>query len=390
MIILLLFALVCRKASAQQQSLNEKISVTIRSNAENTNHNLYIQLPKSYGRLSTRYPVIVLFDAQDQSLFDYASTAIDRLMGTNDIPEAILIGVLQKDRGQELGVERNEAASAKFLQFIKDDLVNYLKQTYKINDYFTFIGHSLGGQFVTHAMAMYPETFKSVISISGALNYPASDQEYNFYQRKVLGLMEKYAANKSINGIKQKYYFSVGTDGMQDNMFRLGAITLDSILLKNRPTFLNWRFDEFKDFNHMTTPLVSIPAGLVFIYHDWHFSEDLAMNVLIKHKADPIMVLNQQQEQIKKTYGTDIALPGFIYYQFAHFCLNSGQLEKAELITGQLIKCRPDNDEPYALMAEILIKQGNKAGAIKQLKLAQARASEGKYQQKMEALNHNL
>ncbi|RZK64088.1 MAG: hypothetical protein EOO85_30255, partial [Pedobacter sp.] len=174
------------RVDAQQQKPEETISVTLHSEAENTDHRLLIQLPKNYGRSVQKYPVIFLFDAQDQSLFSYTSTVIDRLAGTNHIPEAIFVGIVQNDRSKELNVEKNGAASELFLQFIKDDLLTYLNKYYDTDQYYTFIGHSLGGQFVTHAMTRYPEIFRSVISISGALNYPVNDPEYSFYKRKVL------------------------------------------------------------------------------------------------------------------------------------------------------------------------------------------------------------
>ncbi|MBB6500567.1 alpha/beta fold hydrolase [Pedobacter cryoconitis] len=384
--ILLIVILSCR-LSAQQQSLNEKKIVSLPSQAEQVDHKIFIQLPKSYGHSKMRYPVIVIFDAHDPTLFDYTSAVVDRLMSTKDIPEAILVGVCQKDRGKELGVERSEITSMKFLQFIKDDLVVYLRSNYNIADYFTFIGHSLGGQFVSDAMMKYPEIFKSVISISGALNYPANNQEYNFYKRKVLTQMEKYVKSKVSIGIPQKYYFSVGDDGMQDSMFRLGALTADSILTSSNPAFLKWHFDEFKGFNHMTTPLVSIPAGLCFIYQDWHFSDSLAMDVLSTQKTDPIDALNKQQLKIKQSYGTDIALPDFLYDQFANFYLDKGNLVKAKYIADQIIISHPNDDAPFALMADILIKQGNKKGAIENLKRAQSNSSIEKYKEKIADLD---
>jgi len=39
----------------------------------------------------------------------------------------------------------------------------------------------------------------------------------------------------------------------------------------------NSHFDLWMGFNHMTTPLVSLTAGLTFVFQDWHFSDSLAM-----------------------------------------------------------------------------------------------------------------
>ncbi|UEG52119.1 tetratricopeptide repeat protein [Mucilaginibacter daejeonensis] len=84
---------------------------------------------------------------------------------------------------------------------------------------------------------------------------------------------------------------------------------------------------------------------------------------------------------------TNINLPTFIYYQFAHNYLNNQQFDQARQITDQLIKIRPNSDEPYALMADILIKQGKKKGAIEQLKLASSRSTDDKYLKRIESLS---
>lgn len=373
---------------AQQLMLNTKIEVKLHSASEQTAHTIYVQLPKSYGKLHAALPVIVLLDAQDQTLFDYTSAAVDRLMSTNDIPEAILIGVLQNDRNKELSVEKNEELTKAFQHFLKTELKDYLQQSYQASSYYTFIGHSLGGQFVTNAMLTDPMFFKSVISISGALNYPP---EYTFYHRKVLGRLQDFLSNSNVNTqAKQKYYFSVGSDGFQDSGFKWGAFSADS-MLKHRanPSSLDWKFDYLPGFNHMTTPLPGIPAGLVFIYKDWHFSDSLAMDVLLQQKTDAMLAVRRKQEMIRATYGTDIALPYSAYYQFRAFCISKRQLDKAKLLSQELIDQYPDNDESYGLMADVLGMQGNKFEALRYYKMAQSKSSLEKYAHKVEALTRD-
>jgi enterochelin esterase-like enzyme len=218
---------------AQQIKLDNKSKFTIYSKSENLERTIYIQLPKDYGRVNKKYPVMVLFDAQDQTLYNYTSSTIDRLTWTNDIPEAIFIGIVQDDRSKELNFERNETSSLHFLDFVKNDLINYLSNKFQLNGFYTLIGHSLGGQFVTNAILTYPETFKSAISISGALNYPNKD---NIVKSKIISKINDYLANAP-DGIfsRQKYYFSTGDDGFQESGFKLGAFKVDSALKANKP-----------------------------------------------------------------------------------------------------------------------------------------------------------
>lgn len=378
---ILLFLSLVNTINAQQQKLSEKKITTVHAVERNTDYKIYIQLPKSYGKLMAKYPVIVLFDAQDKTLFDYTSSAIDRMMTSNDIPEAIFIGIVQQDRSKELNADQNETISLQFLNFIKNDLTAYLKQNYTVNNYYTLIGHSLGGLFVTNAMMTYPDTFKSAISISGALSNTS----------KTLHKLENYLDGKIEHArVRQKYYFSVGDEGFQDKIFRPCVLMADSLLLKHNPDFLSWHFDEFKGFNHMTTPLVSVPAGLAFIFHDWYFSEDVAMDVLITHKTDPIKALEKQKDSIETAYGTNIALPPHVYYQFADYYLSNGQIDKAKLLTEQIIALYPGDDEAFALMADVLIKQGDKSGALAALKVAQSKSPADKYKERIAKITDEL
>jgi predicted alpha/beta superfamily hydrolase len=364
-------------ASAQQLKLNDKIEIKLHSNSEQEDHTLLIQLPKSYGKLSTKFPVILLLDAQDKTLFDYASATIDRLMFTNDIPEAIFVGVVQNDRGKELSVEKNEGSALKFQHFLKTELSDLLLKNYHAGSYFTFIGHSLGGQFVTNAMVSNPYFFRSVISISGALNYPS---DYTFYHRKVLGRLNDFLIREQKGSeVKQKYYFSSGSDGYQESGFKTGALSADSLFKRYPNKSLKWQFDFLPGFNHMTTPLQSIPAGLVFIFKDWHFTDSLAMEVLLKQTTDPIDAINKQKDQINRSYNTDLALPYSCYYQFAKFYIQKGDLIKAKQISMVIIEQYPGDDDSYSLMGGILAKQGNKRDALRYYKLAQSKSKPEKY-----------
>ena len=373
---------------AQQVKLSDRKIVNIHSVTENTDRSIFIQLPKNYGQVKTQYPIIILFDAQDQTLYDYTSSTIDRLMWTNDIPEAIFVGVLQKDRSKELSFEKNEESSFQFLNFVKNDLVNYLSKSYSLNGYCTLIGHSLGGQFVTNAMLTYPEIFKSVISVSGALNYPESDKTF---KRKVLTKEESYIISNSDSVFeKQKYYFSTGDEGFQDSGFKLGALEADSLFRKYKPHSANWHFDYLKGFNHMTTPLVSIPSGLIFIFHDWHFSDSLAMDVLVYQKTDPLVAMQKHQDNILKAYQTNIALPYNAYYQFENYYFVKDELKKASILANQIIALYPNDDESYALMADILEKEGDLKGAVKYLQEAELKSASAKYKDRISQLNHKL
>ncbi|KQR70194.1 alpha/beta hydrolase-fold protein [Pedobacter sp. Leaf176] len=371
-------------ASAQQVKLGDKNTITIHSSKENINRTIYLQLPKNYGIENKRYPLIILFDAQDKSLYNLTSSIIDRMTWTNDIPEAIFLGVVQNNRSQELNFEKSEQTTKIFLDFIKNDLLDYVNKNYKANGYVTLIGHSLGGQFVTNAMVSYPEIFPSVISISGALNYPNKDNTIN---SKVISKVERYLSATSVSSLKkQKYYFSSGDNGFQESGFKSGALKVDSLYKLHKHNVVNWQFDFLKGYNHMTTPLHGIPAGLAFVFKDWYISDSLAMDVLIYHKTSPSVVLKDKKINIAKSYGVNISLPRNALFQFAEYSLSQGKIDDAEALTKNLLNEYPDDEEVYGLMAEIFVKKGDISNAIKYYERAQSKSVTNKHAEKIKDL----
>ena len=375
------------KASAQQIKLSDVNTITIQSSKENLNRKIFLQLPKNYGKENKRYPLIILFDAQDKSLYNLTSSVIDRMTWTNDIPEAIFLGVVQNNRSQELNFEKSEQTALPFLDFIKNDLLTYFSKNYKFNGYVTLIGHSLGGQFATNAMITYPETFSSAVSISGALNYPNKDNTVN---SKIISKVERYLSDASGSGLrKQKYYFSSGDDGFQESGFKSGALKVDSLYRSHGQNAVNWQFEFLKGYNHMTTPLLSIPAGLAFVYKDWYISDSLAMDVLLYHKSNPVAVLKDKQIKISRSYGVNMSLPRNAQFQFAEYARSQGKVDDANVLAKQLLNEYPNYEEVYSLMAEISIKKGDTSNAIKNYEKAQSIAGTDKYAEKIRNLKAN-
>ena len=58
---------------------------------------------------------------------------------------------------------------AKFLQFIKDELMPYIEKKYKPAPYKIFSGHSFGGLMTFYCLTKHPDMFNAYISVSPAL-----------------------------------------------------------------------------------------------------------------------------------------------------------------------------------------------------------------------------
>jgi len=138
-----------------------------------------VSLPASYGSDSTRrYPVLVVLDGDFEQ--QIAATTARFYSETSQIPEVIVVGVRNVDRGRDMTPEllpdfpmppeMPKAGGAEaFLGFIGDELIPYLDRRYRTAPLRVIIGHSLGGLFATYALSHRPELFTGYILLEPSL-----------------------------------------------------------------------------------------------------------------------------------------------------------------------------------------------------------------------------
>ena len=77
---------------------------------------------------------------------------------------------------------------------------------------------------------------------------------------------------------------------------------------------LNYKFDYLDNYTHAISPNGGLSNGLLFLFKDWIFSEDLAMKILIENKVDGLEALKDRLEAIKRNYNNkQIPLSEMVY-----------------------------------------------------------------------------
>lgn len=167
---------------ARAQSIKIGDSVSIYSCTLEDERTVLISLPASYHNDSlqkTNYPIVYLLDGEAH--FEYMQAFIKRLSTGMypQIPEMIVVGILQKDRAFELtpssptpketdnnahlNNNKNGGAS-KFLTYLQKDVKSYIKEHYRTADYDILIGHSFGGLFAINTFIHAPESFNAYVA----------------------------------------------------------------------------------------------------------------------------------------------------------------------------------------------------------------------------------
>ena len=202
-------------ATPPEVSIASTQLVSINSAITNEKYDLYINLPRDYGDTSKTFPVVYVLDGQ----WDFA--LVESLFGQEYfdgfVPSMVVVGVTWS--GADANYDSLRAGdftptpargtpqgggAAKFLQFIKKELVPFVESKYRVEKTGrTLIGSSLGGLFTLYAMFNEPGLFDRYILTSPAIQW---DNGIIYKYEK------EYAAKKDVSPARM----FIGIGGYED------------------------------------------------------------------------------------------------------------------------------------------------------------------------------
>ncbi|SHN43939.1 alpha/beta hydrolase-fold protein [Chitinophaga sp. CF418] len=221
---------------------------------------LQVFVPQGYKAGSTaKYDVLYVLDGGNWNT-GLINKVQQFLEGEGYMPPTIIVSILGIDRSKDLTPThmndwKTSGGAAKFLGFIKDELIPYINKEYPSDGDNTLWGHSLGGLFVINALLNEPKTFKSYIAVDPSLWW---DDSY----------IQKIAPGKlpALAGLNTTLFIS-GREGKEGESMRIAS--MDTVLNKMAPVGLTWKHINYPDETHSSVRLKSIYDGLKFSY-GWH------------------------------------------------------------------------------------------------------------------------
>jgi len=229
---------------------------------------VYIKLPKYYNAEANKsYPVIYLLDGD--ITFPMAWSVVRYLQYGKYVPEVVIVGIgyggllyssaiNKRERDYSISViegiiESGEAD--KFLNFIKKELMPYLKSQYRMDPgNITLSGHSLGGLFTLYTLFSEPNLFS---------NYIASSPYTSFDMEELLRLEEKNESK--IANANCRLFISFGET--EDKEKYVKPIKKIVNQLKQRgPDYINLKFRIFEEGVHFSTPAEAMAYGLLHAF----------------------------------------------------------------------------------------------------------------------------
>ncbi|SFU40064.1 Enterochelin esterase [Pustulibacterium marinum] len=182
---ILLCICLCTYAMAlAQESNTETYSLTytvdtLQSKVLKDDRALKVYLPEGYDA-QQKYPVVYITDAQTSN-FTTAMTYMHAMMEGALLPKCILVGIVQKDRWNELEVSYKENGK-RFKDYIFEEVVPYIDAQYSTSGYNVMVGHSDGAEYNQHLLLEKENPFASFISCSTNFNTPMEEALGTFFK----------------------------------------------------------------------------------------------------------------------------------------------------------------------------------------------------------------
>lgn len=223
-------------------------SYTIDSRILGQTRRINVWLPAGYEKSNKAYPVVVLLDGGEGEDFHHATGlfAVGAMNGV--LRDVIVVGIEGIDRRHDLTHPSSDprdhklvptgGGSAKFRDFIGEELKPWIKARYRTSGETALMGESLAGLFTVETFLIQPEMFDHYIAMSPSLWW---DQQ-SLAKSAAVRLKAGTYAGKSL------YLAEAGDEGGLE----AGTYLLADTLKAEAPKGLNWRFDPMPQEKHAT------------------------------------------------------------------------------------------------------------------------------------------
>ena len=214
---------------------------------------LKIQLPRNYeANTEKSYPLVIVLDAN--YLFEPVAGNIDYFSYWEDMPEAIVVGIMQGDNRYEdcYYDDTNFMPAdqgADFFEFIGMELTPFIDESFRTAKFMIAVGHDLTASYIHYYLFKDPPLFNGYIALSPDLA-PMMDERL---PKRIPNVSEKIF-----------YYLATGTDDIED--LHLLALQMDQSLKPLISDSFNYYFDNFEGATHYSLVARAIPSALEKIF----------------------------------------------------------------------------------------------------------------------------
>ena len=290
----LLFTVITFSQNVRTETL-KSIELSGEMNSERT---IKIYIPESYKQDSTRvYPLALVLDAE--YLFDIY-VANSKLFALKDkAPEQIVVGIYQNQRNErrtDCEINANSMlteTSSKFYRFIKNELLTYIEDNYRISPFKTVVGNTITANFNNYFLVEAEPIFNAYININPSYSTDISE----LFRGKIPTI-----------GSNIYYYLNNGNyNGEQKNE----AIETAYYVLKNfENENFKYKYDVFDGSTNVSSMGQAISGAFAHIFDMYspiskkEFNEHIAQ----LSPAEAIEYLEKKYVEIQYSFGANLKI----------------------------------------------------------------------------------
>ena len=293
-IFFMLFAAVAFSQNFTTESF-KSIELSGELNSERT---LKIYVPESYKLDSTRvYPLAIVLDAE--YLFDIY-VANSRLFALKDkAPEQIVVGIFQNQKNERKTDCETDAnsmlteGSSKFYKFIKNELLEYIENKYRISPFRTIVGNTVTANFINYFMIEKVPPFNAYININPSYSQDIAE----LFRGKIPSI------------VNNTYYYL--NNGDYNNEAKNKNIETNYYVLKNfENEAFKYKYDVFDSSTNISSIGQAIPGALAHIFEMYSSisKEEFDNEIAELSPAEAIEYLEKKYVEIQYLFGANLKI----------------------------------------------------------------------------------
>lgn len=237
-------------------AVSQTLYKTINSSKLGEERQLKIQLPRNYDSNTEKtYPLIIVLDGD--YLFEPMAGNVDYYSYWNEIPEAIVVGILQDGKREKDCFYDDQRflpsdTGASFFEFVGMELLPFMDQNYRTAKFVVVAGHDLSANFVNYYLFKPDPLFHAYIDLSPDLAPEMANRLVN-----ALGTLES----------KKWFYLATSSDDIPELRKPIQVLDKQLSIVENEN--LHYTFDDFDDAGHYTMIGQAIPRALESIFDSY-------------------------------------------------------------------------------------------------------------------------
>ena len=324
---------------------SEKVSIGERkslfSEVLNEQRELLIYTPDDYLSSNGNYPVMYVLDGEWH--FHLVSGIVKQLSANGDIPELIVVGLINTIRSRDLtpaGQNDNPriyGGAGKFLDFITNEVQPMIEADYRVHPYRMLYGHSFGGLFAVFALLNRPDSFQSYIALSPSLGRNNEQQvkaAQSFFNEQTQ--------------LSSSLFLAVGNEG--GNTF-ISTRKLAEVLENQQGDQFIWDYQHLPDEDHGSITVGGLLKGLAFTFDGFNFERETDL--------DEIFLVESHYQELSERLGFAVPVPEYAYQKFAQEQIGARDLNYALYILDKYQQAYPDSIEMVQMLADVWLLKGD-------------------------------